>query len=208
MKKLNYSLAFITLIGFLFIRFKFNGDTLQQLDKQVSNLLFGNKIITAFHYIGDTYTVITVAIILMVILWLKERNYRGMLFVLLTFGGGQVLNQLLKNWVQRPRPEIADQLTSFSYPSGHTMSGMLFLFTVAYFLTENMGSKRNIVLTWLGASLLIFFIGISRIAEGRHYATDVLGGWMIAYTFFILCVYWYERRKRIFKEVQNGHLTK
>ena len=203
MKIFSYILAIITLLGFWWIRVNFDGQTLQHFDRTIADILFGNDFITAFHYIGDASFVVTVAVVFLFILWVKQRNYRGMLLVLLTFGGGQLLNQLLKKWIERPRPDIADQLTSFSFPSGHTMSGMLYLFTIAYFLTDSMLSIRNKFITWFVTIILVFLIGISRIAEGRHYATDVLGGWMIAYSFFILCIYWYERRKRIFEEVKN-----
>lgn len=203
MKIFSYILAIITLISFWWIRVNFDGQTLKHFDRTIAELLFGNKFITAFHYIGDAWFVVTVATVLLFILWIKQRNYRGMLLILLTFGGGQILNQLLKKWIERPRPDIADQLTSFSFPSGHTMSGMLYLFTIAYFLTDSMLSTRNKFITWFVTIILVFLIGISRIAEGRHYATDVLGGWMIAYSFFILCIYWYERRKRIFEDVKN-----
>lgn len=63
---------------------------------------------------------------------MESKNNRGILFVLLTVAAGNVLNQLLKKWVQRPRPEIEEQLTSFSFPSGHAMTGILYLFTIAY----------------------------------------------------------------------------
>ncbi|WP_301281715.1 ECF transporter S component [Lysinibacillus capsici] len=117
------------------------------------------------------------------------------------FAAGNVLNQLLKKWEQRPRPEIEDQLTSFSFPSGHSMTGILYLFTLAYILAENSSKGRKILL-WLGATILMVLIGLSRIAGARHFATDVLAGWSIGYTWFIICVIWYERRKRLF---QSNH---
>lgn len=208
MRKVNYGIAGITFIGFLIVLSSFDSEMMQSFDRTIAHILFGNDIITAFHYIGDTGFVVSVATVLLTVLWIRQRNFRGMFLTLMTFGGGQVLNQLLKHWVKRPRPEMADQLGSFSFPSGHTMSGMLYLFTIAYFLTETMISKKNRIITWLITGVLVFFIGISRIAEGRHYATDVLGGWLISYTFFTLCIYWYERRKRIFEEVKKEHLAK
>lgn len=162
---------------------------------------FGNRFIEIFHYIGEPKFVVAVAVVLMVYLAWKEKNYRGMLFVVLTFAAGNVLNQLLKKWEQRPRPEIEDQLTSFSFPSGHSMTGILYLFTLAYILAENSSKGRKILL-WLGATILMVLIGLSRIAGARHFATDVLAGWSIGYTWFIICVIWYERRKRLF---QSNH---
>lgn len=208
MKKLSYFLAGLAFIVFWIIRFNYDSEAMLQFDNKISDLLVGNNSIIAFHNIGDTPVVITVAVILLLFLWIRQHNYRGMLFVLLTFAGGTILNQLLKNWVQRPRPDIVDQLTSFSYPSGHTMSGTLYLLTVAFILSNIIISKRKIAIMWIVTSVLIFMIGLSRIAEARHYATDVLGGWTMGFTWFMVCVFWYERRKRMFEEVKKTHLEK
>lgn len=181
------------------LRLTYQGETIFNFDSKVADVLFGNPFIEAFHYIGEPSFVITVALILMVYLAWRVKNYRGMLFVLLTFAGGNVLNQLLKKLIQRPRPEIEDQLTSFSFPSGHAMSGILYLFTVAYLLSENNSKARQIQL-WVGAIVLTILIGLSRIAGARHFASDVLAGWCVGYTWFIICVLWYERRKRLYKK--------
>ncbi|OEC03309.1 phosphatidylglycerophosphatase [Lysinibacillus sphaericus] len=199
MKKWAFPLAIVTLIAFFMLRLTYQGETIFNFDSKVADVLFGNPFIEAFHYIGEPSFVITVALILMVYLAWRVKNYRGMLFVLLTFAGGNVLNQLLKKWIQRPRPEIEDQLTSFSFPSGHAMSGILYLFTVAYLLSENNSKARQIQL-WVGAIVLTILIGLSRIAGARHFASDVLAGWCVGYTWFIICVLWYERRKRLYKK--------
>ncbi|AHN23545.1 phosphatidylglycerophosphatase [Lysinibacillus varians] len=198
-KKWGFPLAIVTLIAFFMLRLTYQGETIFNFDTKVADILFGNPFIEAFHYIGEPSFVITVALILMVYLAWRVKNYRGMLFVLLTFAGGNVLNQLLKKWIQRPRPEIEDQLTSFSFPSGHAMSGILYLFTVAYLLSENNSKARQIQL-WVGAIALTILIGLSRIAGARHFASDVLAGWCVGYTWFIICVLWYERRKRLYKK--------
>ena len=52
----------------------------------------------------------------------------------------------------------------------------------------------------LVAIILFVLIGLSRIAEGRHYATDVLGGWSLGIAYFTLCVIWYEYREKLFKK--------
>lgn len=197
-KKWSYPLAIVTLIVFFALRLTYKSDMILNFDKKVAEILFGNRYIEIFHYIGEPKFVVGVAIILILYLAWRAKNYRGMLFVVLTFAVGNVLNQMLKKWVQRPRPEIDDQLTSFSFPSGHAMSGILYLFTVAYLLSENNTKARQIQL-WIGAIVLTILIGLSRVAGARHFASDVLAGWSIGYTWFIICVLWYERRKRLFK---------
>ncbi|MGY4797695.1 phosphatase PAP2 family protein [Lysinibacillus fusiformis] len=197
MKKWAYPLAIVTLIVFIVLRVTYQSQLMNTFDAKMAEILFGNRFIEIFHYIGEPIFVVAVAVVLMVYLAWKVKNYRGMLFVVLTFAAGNVLNQLLKKWVQRPRPEIEDQLTSFSFPSGHSMTGILYLFSLAYILAENRNKSRKILL-WLGATILMVLIGLSRIAGARHFATDVLAGWSIGYTWFIICVIWYERRKRLF----------
>lgn len=197
MKKWAYPLAIVTLIVFIVLRVTYQSQLMNTFDAKMAEILFGNRFIEIFHYIGEPIFVVAVAVVLMVYLAWKVKNYRGMLFVVLTFAAGNVLNQLLKKWVQRPRPEIEDQLTSFSFPSGHSMTGILYLFSLAYILAENSNKSRKILL-WLGATILMVLIGLSRIAGARHFATDVLAGWSIGYTWFIICVIWYERRKHLF----------
>ncbi|QDQ01051.1 phosphatase PAP2 family protein [Lysinibacillus fusiformis] len=195
MKNWAYPLAILTLVAFFVLRATYQSETIQNFDTKMADILFGNRLIEVFHYIGEPLFVVSVAIVLMVYLAWKMKNYRGLVFVLLTFAAGNILNQLLKKWVQRPRPEIEDQLTSFSFPSGHSMSGILYLFATAYILSENNKKVRKIQL-WVGAIVLTILIGMSRVAGARHFASDVLAGWSVGFTWFIICVIWYERRKR------------
>ena len=76
------------------------------------------------------------------------------------------------------------------------MMGMLYLLIIAYFLTEQSVGKKKSTIIWLVAVILIVLIGLSRIAGSRHFATDVIAGWSLGYTWFVLCVLWYEMRRR------------
>ncbi|WP_342599304.1 phosphatase PAP2 family protein [Psychrobacillus sp. FSL H8-0483] len=199
MKKWFYPLGLVTLLGFAALFINFTRDEIIQLDHKMANLLGGNQLIIAFHYLGETKLVVVVMLVLLVYLWGRSKNYRGMLFVLFAVGVGNVLNQLIKKWVQRDRPDVPHQLESFSFPSGHAMVGLLYVFTIAYFLTEEQSNKKIRVLIWSGAVILTTMIGLSRIAEYRHYASDVFAGWMVGYTWFVIVALWYEYRKRISK---------
>ena len=79
------------------------------------------------------------------------------------------------------------------------MMAMLYLLTIAYFLSAEFVGKKKSTVIWFVAIMLIFLIGLSRIAGSRHYATDVIAGWSLGYTWFVLCVLWYETRRRQFK---------
>ncbi|MEC1177989.1 phosphatase PAP2 family protein [Metasolibacillus meyeri] len=195
MKKWIYSLAVVTLGLFVILRFTYEAPSFIAFDEKWANLLGGNELIIFFHYIGEPIFVVIVALILVFWQW-RKGNYRAIVLVLLTIAAGNVLNQLLKKWIERPRPEIADQLLSFSFPSGHSMTGALYLLTIAYLLSEGLGRSKTALLVWLVALILACFIGLSRIAESRHFATDVLAGWSAGYTWFIICLIWYQRGKK------------
>ena len=198
MKKLFYPLGLVALLGFAAILLYFDTDEIIQFDSQMAKLFGDNKVLGFFHYLGETKFIIFITLILIVVLWFRSHNYRGMLFVVLTVGLGNVMNQSLKKWVERARPDIPGQMESFSFPSGHAMVGLLYLFTIAYFLTEYQSNKWIRLFTWTITVFITLMVGLSRIAEHRHYATDVLAGWMIGYTWFVLVALWYEYRKKSF----------
>lgn len=203
MKKWFYPLGLVTLLGFAMLYLNITKDEVVSLDHKMSNLLGGSQFITAFHYFGDTKFILLIALLIILLLWIRSHNYRGMLFVLFTVGVGNALNQLLKKVIQRERPDVSNQLETFSFPSGHAMVGLLYLFTIAYLATEHQTNKKISLTIWSGAILMTIMIGLSRIAESRHYASDVFAGWMVGYTWFILVAIWYELRKRNRKSKKN-----
>lgn len=113
---------------------------------------------------------------------LLRRHYYSAIMVFLAVGGGLLINFVLKNLFQRPRPDLWESTfarpSSFSFPSGHaTMSLCLFgVLTWVFF---------HLLKTWrlkVGLAILmgftIFMVGLSRIYFGVHYPTDVVGGYL------------------------------
>ena len=200
MRKWFYPLSLVTLLGSAILFLYFDSKEVSKFDYKMSHLFGDNQLIVFFHYLGDTKFIIFITLILIVYLWFRSKNYRGMLFVVLSIGFGNVLNQILKKSIERERPDVPQQLESFSFPSGHAMLGLLYLFTLAYFLTEHQSRKQRRVLIWLVTILITVMVGLSRIAEHRHYASDVLAGWMIGYSWFVIVALWYEYRNRFFEK--------
>lgn len=180
---------------FLLLRYTYDS-LFVSLDENAEFLLGGNKFLGIFHYLGETKFIIFVTLIFLLLLWWKFQHYEGMLFVIFTVPIGHLLNQIVKRWVERPRPEIENQLASFSFPSGHAMMGLLYLFAIAFLLSERTENKKLHVGFWAGAILLALFIGLSRVAESRHFATDVIAGWSLGFAWFSLCAYWYKRKEK------------
>lgn len=204
MKRLFYSLGMATLLGFFGILFSYSNDSFREIDLKASQWLKGRELLDGLSVLGDQWVIFMVGIGLILYLWLHRRNYRGMLFVFLTVGAGNALNQVLKRIFERERPDFPHGLESYSFPSGHAMVGLLYLFTAAYFIVEHMASKTGRWIVWIMAVTLAVLIGLSRVAGTEHYFSDVLAGWFAGYTWFIAVAIWYELRQGVFKKHSNN----
>jgi membrane-associated phospholipid phosphatase len=108
-----------------------------------------------------------------------------------------LLNLLLKIQVSRPRPtanlvHIVQTAVGYSFPSGHVMAyiaywGLLFSFGVILF--EGRHWWRTALLTTSAA--LVVLIGPSRVYLGDHWASDVLGAYLIGGVLLGLAVGFY-----------------
>ena len=94
------------------------------------------------------------------------------------------INVLVKDLVQRPRPtsgtvNVIATLNSYSFPSGHVMFYLGFFGFVGFlaFSLLKPSLKRTLLLVLVGG--LIALIGISRIDLGQHWASDVLGAYLL-----------------------------
>lgn len=199
MKRLFYPLAVAALLGFFAILVNYSNESVIRIDQSAAELLGGRVLLDGMSFIGDPWMIITVSLLLLVYLWVFRKNYRGMLFVFFSVGLGNVLNQLMKEWFERPRPESPHDLESFSFPSNHAMVGLLYLFTVAYFLSEASASRKSKVIIWALAVALAVTVALSRVAGGEHYFSDVAAGSLLGYAWFVGVAVWYEIRERQFR---------
>jgi undecaprenyl-diphosphatase len=96
--------------------------------------------------------------------------------------GAELIDQALKFWFQRPRPDVffGPQPLNYSFPSGHALVSCCFYLAVAEILIDRQWSRARKLAVWTFTVLLIGLIGLSRIYLGVHYPTDVLGGYIAA----------------------------
>lgn len=199
-KRLFYALGMATLIGFFAILTSYTNEGFLELDVRTREWLHGNVFLDALSIFGERWMIFIVSLGLMVFLWLKKQNYRGMLFVFLTVGIGNALNQLMEYFFAQERPDLPRGLETFWFPSSHAMVGLLYLFTLAYFITGLIQSNFVRWTIWIVTTLMAIGIGLSQVAGGEHFFSDVLAGWFIGYSLFAAVAVWYEMRERSFKK--------
>lgn len=109
---------------------------------------------------------------------------------------GMLLNLLLKHLFLRPRPGFADAhetLTTYSFPSGHTMAAtMLYGLVVCLLLRERPSGMRSVAMTLCAAAIAL--VGLSRICLGVHYLSDVVGAVLEGTALLASLLVWQRRR--------------
>jgi undecaprenyl-diphosphatase len=112
------------------------------------------------------------------------RGRREAVVLGLLAGTGFALKAIFKLGIGRPRPtpelvHVISHPGDFSFPSGHTVHYVVFL-GFLWFLTFALVRPRVFrwpLLTLLGA--LVLLVGLSRVYLGAHWASDVLGGYLL-----------------------------
>ena len=106
--------------------------------------------------------------------------------LLLSAGGGALINATLKLLIARPRPApdlvtVFRSLNSQSFPSGHVTFYVCyfgFLFFVAFALLPPRSAVRRLSLTLL--VLPVALVGFSRVYLGAHWPSDTLGAYLLS----------------------------
>ena len=123
-------------------------------------------------------------------LFLLAQRRRGWVLYFATVAlGGVIITEVTKRLVGRPRPQWPDPLaveTSYSFPSGHTTSGITMWATMGIVVLLAFDRTRwRTVLGW-GLVVVGIAMGVSRLLLGVHWVSDVLGGWLFGLGWLLL----------------------
>jgi undecaprenyl-diphosphatase len=187
-KKLTWS--WISFAGFLSVLLLVVTGYINWFDRPMFSLFRNIPILQYFAILGSVFIGI-VSILLILWLALKERNFTGIIFTVLAIGGGNYINKFLKTMVERDRPESLHGEEGFSFPSGHAMVGLIFMLVLAFFITKQISSEKGKLAVYITAVVLAVLMGLSRIPDAAHFPSDVLAGFLIGYSYYVLCEYVY-----------------
>ncbi len=156
------------------------------------------QILLFFTHLAHWQTICSLGAIVLLLLLLQKRKREAWFF----FGGvamsGLIL-LLFKSFFQRSRPDEIYALLvehSHSFPSGHATLSVVFYGLIAYGLIRQTNKRARKELIGLGAILLIFTIGLSRVYLGVHWTSDVIGGWYLGSALLVFIITLFKERER------------
>jgi undecaprenyl-diphosphatase len=103
---------------------------------------------------------------------------------------GLLLETILKDTFDRPRPDIVPEATyarGTSFPSGHAMMSAIVYLSLGASLARFHRRKAVKAFSLIVAVFLTILIGVTRVYLGVHWPTDVLAGWAAGGVWALLC---------------------
>jgi membrane-associated phospholipid phosphatase len=99
------------------------------------------------------------------------------------------LTETIKSLVHRPRPYVynnevelhhkTERDARFSFVSGHTSTVAANCFLTAQLYSKYSSNSAAKGLVWTGAAIYPLLVGYMRIRAGKHFVTDVIGGYIL-----------------------------
>jgi membrane-associated phospholipid phosphatase len=133
--------------------------------------------------LGDTVPLLTILIVLGALLATTLRG--GWQVFALPLGAALLawlVSLALKVTIGRQRPPVEDWAGSahgFAFPSGHATTSTAGYLVLGFLAAAHLASRRWRVTACIVAAALPFLIGLSRVALGVHWPTDVIAGWAL-----------------------------
>jgi len=143
-----------------------------------------NLLMVIISYPGNSPLLLVLVLLTAVVFWLVGLRLEAV-FVVALSAISSALNVLIKYIVARPRPtanlvDVFQVASGQSFPSGHVMAylaywGLLFSFAIILFR----GKRWWRILMLVVSAIFVALVGPSRIYLGDHWASDVLGSYLI-----------------------------
>ncbi|MGW0843890.1 phosphatase PAP2 family protein [Streptomyces sp. NPDC002787] len=131
-------------------------------------------------------------------IWLvwRHREWWLAIWLAVTCAVGTAVQQGLKAAVGRERPAWPDPVDSAHYaafPSGHAMTATVVLGLLLWLLRLYGAGRAVMRAALVVAAVSVVGVGLTRIWLGVHWASDVVGGWLLGGLTIALAVLTYEK---------------
>jgi len=141
-------------------------------------------------HLHSTPGVLTIAFCVGV--WLLKRGHRYWPMALVAaVPGGMLLNVALKHTFERARPHFEEPiltLTTYSFPSGHTMAATVLYGLLACYAARHARTWLGRVLPFVLAAIMVGAIAFSRMYLGAHYLSDILAAFVEGCGWLAVCI--------------------
>jgi undecaprenyl-diphosphatase len=114
--------------------------------------------------------------------WAWRRTSLPLVMLLSAWLGAEVLFNVAKLLVDRPRPPIAmaaEHFGGLAFPSGHATQAAAVWGMVGALAILSVNTRRAKTAVCATAVGLALVVGVTRIYLGAHWTSDVLGGWLL-----------------------------
>ena len=151
---------------------------------QTQHILNFMYVFTNFGSVGG----IIAGLIVLTIVYRHRPDILARLWVALI--GATFSGEYLKQYIHRARPDtlpgLPPILNSYSYPSGHSNGSMVFYGFLAILLYVHATTKVRKILAIFIPGILILLVGLSRLILNYHFASDVIGGYLLGAFWLLL----------------------
>jgi len=154
-----------------------------------------------------------IAIVVIVLLALL-RQFRAAICAAVAGFGADLANVTLNSAVARPRPHnvqihVVAHLGLHSYPSGHVTHVTAFYGFLLYLaIAEWRAHPGWRVWLWAPVAICVYFlifIGPSRVLEGEHWPSDVVGSWLLGGLMLVVAIALYHLLARLWERIHSRH---
>jgi undecaprenyl-diphosphatase len=142
-------------------------------------------------HVGDFWPIAGLTAVTAAILWARGRRAEAVMVVVAVLGSA-LLGAGLKQVFMRVRPalEVAriPLPETYSFPSGHALSSVVYFGSLIFVALVDVRRLGRALLLVGACGLVALTISFSRVYLGVHYLGDVVGAWLLGFSWLALVV--------------------